>query len=363
MKGFSFIELLLVLSLIVILTTISMLNLASYRGYKNLEAGLNELSAIIKETQSKSISQFSGKNWSIRFNNQDNKIEIFSGYNYQSENVLKKFNLRTNLKFKEPANNFFYDLFFQPITGEVFFNKIISLNSQGAADLVGDIIIKKTPALINSRIEKGLVGYWHFDEGTNTIVYDSTNFNNHGILYNFPSWQQEIDCKIGKCLKFNNTDNYIFISNSPTLQLDKDVSFLFWLKPLNCSSNRQGILYKSYNYEFEIILETNCKISFYHGDGNWEEIYEPSNFIVSLNNWNFVAISRNSKDKKIYFYLNGDYIGEASYNKNPLKSNLPVIIGKRDYSNYYLNGFLDEVRIYNRVLSYDEIKEIYELTK
>ncbi len=363
MKGFSFIELLLVLSLIVILSAISMLNLFSYRGYKNLEAGLNELVAIIKETQSKAISQFGGKNWSLRFNNPANKVEVFSGYSYQTDNVLKTYNLRTNLKFKEPADNFFYDLFFKAITGEVFFDKIISLNSEGAKDLVGDIIIRKTPALINTKIEKGLVGYWHFDEGTSTLIFDSTYFNNHGIFYNTPLWQTEENCKMGKCLKFDNTNRYILVNNSQSLQLDKDVTFLFWLKPLNCSSNRQGILFKSYNNEFEIILETDCKISFYQGDGAWEEIYEPSSFVVLTNNWNFVAIARNSQEKKIYFYLNGDLIGETTYNKNPVKSNLPVFIGKRDGSNYYLNGFLDELRIYNRVLTLNEIKEIYNLTK
>ncbi len=52
------------------------------------------------------------------------------------------------------------------------------------------------------------------------------------------------------------------------------------------------------------------------------------------------------------YEISGTIISSPSY---------PVLVGKCD--SYYFNGFIDEVRIYNRALSAEEIKRHYEMSK
>jgi len=56
-------------------------------------------------------------------------------------------------------------------------------------------------------------------------------------------------------------------------------------------------------------------------------------------------------------YLDGDFVGSASLSGGTGT----ILIGlEAELNGYYFNGIIDDIRIYNRVLSEDEIKEIYE---
>ena len=80
-----------------------------------------------------------------------------------------------------------------------------------------------------------LVGYWKFEEGSGTIVADSSGYGNNGNTYG-PSW---VDGKIGKALNFDGNDDYVDFGNSNSLNTTS-ITVSFWLNLAsdpNCDSN------------------------------------------------------------------------------------------------------------------------------
>ena len=51
-----------------------------------------------------------------------------------------------------------------------------------------------------------MVGYWPLDNGTGTTAYDHSGNENHGTLYNEPTWVDGIN---GKALEFDGSNDYV----------------------------------------------------------------------------------------------------------------------------------------------------------
>jgi hypothetical protein len=55
------------------------------------------------------------------------------------------------------------------------------------------------------------------------------------------------------------------------------------------------------------------------------------------------------------FYVNGQPVNSTVIKKSRTLSDLPLIMGRRGDGGYFLNGALDNVRVFNRALSDSEI--------
>lgn len=210
--------------------------------------------------------------------------------------------------------------------------------------------------------QSGLVAYWSFDTVTGTLAYDLSGYRNNGTLNNF-NWTTTsgwVAGRVAKALAFDGSDDYVLFSNTTSLKVDRDLTVSFWLCPTNLSKGRQSIIFKHYNNEYEVIMETDGKISFYHGDGSWEEIQEPSNMRAQENKWNYIVVTRNMSDKRIRFYLNGNFIGFDDFVDLPLASNNNVYMGISTGTNFYFQGRIDEFRLYNKAISDDDVLNIYK---
>ena len=75
----------------------------------------------------------------------------------------------------------------------------------------------------------GLVGSWHFSEGTGTIAKDSSGNGNDGILINAPVW---INGKFGSGLRFDGVDDYVLVGNETSFDFERTDAFTisFWIK-------------------------------------------------------------------------------------------------------------------------------------
>ena len=73
----------------------------------------------------------------------------------------------------------------------------------------------------------GTVGYWHFDEGSGTIAYDSSGQGNNGTIYG-ATWTSG---KVGGALEFDGKDDYVEVPDNPSLDTgsDEDVTIEVWV--------------------------------------------------------------------------------------------------------------------------------------
>jgi hypothetical protein len=78
--------------------------------------------------------------------------------------------------------------------------------------------------------------------------------------------------------------------------------------------------------------------------------------------WNQFVLTWSQVDKNVCFFLNGQKIQEHSAFQNVGLGNGSFRIGANDrLKNYHFKGRIDEVRIYDRALSKDEVTDLYEL--
>ena len=204
-------------------------------------------------------------------------------------------------------------------------------------------------------IFRGLVLWLKFDEGVGLKAYDLSQYRNHGTIYG-ATW---VEGKFGKALQFDGVDDYVEVPDSASLDITDEITVTAWIYPLAVDSYR-GIVADAYSgcqnfgWKFGIL---DGKLWFEHGDGTTCGKYS-SVATISTNQWYFVAVT--FKDK-VRLFVNEE-VKEFTPPLSLVSRDAWLGIGRaflNEYGATYFNGTIDEVRIYNRALSAEEIKRLY----
>ena len=206
----------------------------------------------------------------------------------------------------------------------------------------------------------GLVGWWNLDEGSGTVAEDSSGNGNDGVLLPGGSEPQWIVGKYGQALSFDGVDDYVQVSDSPSLQVTGDLTIAFWIN-LNSLSVNIVPVDKAWNGEYFVKILSNGALTFAQGaSGDAEELVVlPGGSIVS-GQWIHVAVVRSTSGSELTAYKNGVATTPVTYTKIPTISSQPVVIGAEDAVHNLLDGVIDDVRIYNRVLLSAEIATLLQ---
>jgi hypothetical protein len=208
--------------------------------------------------------------------------------------------------------------------------------------------------------DTGLVGYWPFDEGTSTKAGDFSGYKNNGTLTGaggLPIWTNG---KHGKALFFDGVDDWVDTITQPAIQIGPNVfTVSAFIKPGNQNSrfitpNSNGIdQYIQYDPSTRSIGFGITEIA----DVN-NRLRTSTTGSVPVGVWTHWAISINNKNIKIY--ING--VLDSEYNESidiaDWTGNWAV--GQRSNSTFWYLGSLDDLRVYNRVLSATEIFNLYQ---
>jgi hypothetical protein len=209
----------------------------------------------------------------------------------------------------------------------------------------------------------GPVGYWSMDEGSGNLVHDKTGTGSNGTISG-ATWEPASRCKVGKCLYFDGTNDYVDFGNiSSRASISGDLTISFWAKPTNITKGRQNPLGKAYGGEFDFTLETSGSLSYYHGSaGNDAAPYTSfgtnSNTLVN-NTWAHVVLVRDTSTRTISYYVNGRRIKSQTYSStyDPVASTRSFKFGY-EYAGYF-QGYLDEVIIFSTAKTQSEINALY----
>ena len=206
----------------------------------------------------------------------------------------------------------------------------------------------------NHTASYGLVAWWGFNSGKGSTVYDDAGCGNYGVIHG-ASWTE--DGKYGDALNFDGVTDYIDCGNDESLQVS-DFTVNMWLNPSAFTETRRGIIQKTdYKHEFAINLHSDGAVDFYWGDGTnhvggWDFL-PPSS--IQFSNWQMLTLQREGSVCR--GYVNGQLVKEKSFTISPAVGTGSLTIGKT-YAGYF-KGVIDDVRVYNRALSDDEIEDLY----
>ncbi|OQB08765.1 MAG: hypothetical protein BWY21_01111 [Parcubacteria group bacterium ADurb.Bin216] len=206
----------------------------------------------------------------------------------------------------------------------------------------------------------GLVSHWKFDEGTGTTAYDSAG-TNHGTLTNGPTWKTSSDCISGGCLQFDGSNDYIQLSNSFYFS---NWSFSLWVKRFSDSGSYERLISHSSNSDydsfFQIYTDDSVRFGYIDNAGVTRHIYTPDK--INLNQWYYLSSTFDGINIRIY--INGELkaISNDFSTYNQRNSGYPLTIGRLCAGTCYygFNGLMDDIKIYNRHLSQEDLIILYE---
>jgi len=205
--------------------------------------------------------------------------------------------------------------------------------------------------------DKSLIGWWRMDDVSGVYsenVLDSSEYGNNGLA---TGAAQVYGGFLGQGFSFDGIDDYIMINSSRKYNnLNKSFSVSFWVNKkgegtggsIGYFSHRNN----SINRGWAIVNGSNNRISLYNGT------YRDSNIIINNNVWNHVVVVVNSTN--VIFYNNGAFDSFTGFSSGD-DTGVGLIMGRayNDVDNYYLNGTLDDVMIFNRSLTGEEVAALY----
>lgn len=236
-------------------------------------------------------------------------------------------------------------------------NKLVELVKYGSRTIhskVRDNKIKYVPKNLD-----GCVLYLPMDEKTINLSLDHSGNNYHGTIYG----AVEIDGKINKGLYFDGIDDYVNCGNINNVGTGS-VSLIIWFYALGDITYGAQLIGKQEDYNAGSVgyglyyRQDNKYIAFSIQDGvHGARIYRGT---YNYNTWYCVAGVYNSTLKKLTLYVNGNFQKELINNDiGNINNSLNLRLG---YSGQHaaFKGRQDEARVFNRALTNDEVRAIYE---
>jgi hypothetical protein len=204
-----------------------------------------------------------------------------------------------------------------------------------------------------------LVAAYSFDEGSGTIVNDSSG---NGITGTIVGATWTTAGEYGNALSFNGSNAYVDLGNPSLLQITGSMTWTAWVKATANPVNDGQIIAKSDDvsgWQFKTTPDTGPEtfgVAVSGGPRAFAQRY--STTVRSLNVWYHVAGVYNATARTLDIYVNGvldDGVLVGTVPAVQVNSSVNVNIGRRT-NGYYFNGIIDNLRVYNRPLSQAEIQ-------
>ncbi len=227
-------------------------------------------------------------------------------------------------------------------------------------------IIPSVSNISSLDLSDGLVAYWSFDYNDGSIAYDESENGNEGLISG-AVWTAGIS---GNALDFDGVNDYVTVPASSSLNFGNgDFSILAWVKTDNSKADDLQIVekmdrvggqapFRGYYLRVSHLGSHENKPEPCLSDGT-NDVEAFGNEFVADNEWHFL-VATFDRDDKLKLYVDGvfdtsidiDIVGNIDVAN-------PLYIGQQDNSDNRFVGQIDEVRLYNRVITLEEIDELF----
>ncbi len=162
--------------------------------------------------------------------------------------------------------------------------------------------------------------------------------------------------------QFNGTQ-YISIPDFTALS-PNTVSVSLWFKSNSTVETQRLIFVGStamgrQNYSLNYNVQGSNKSDFrYEPDIPNPGSYAESTTNVNDNVWHHVVGVRDNEAKSLKIYIDGDLESSVTYTYDPITPDTPIQLG-RAFTSQYFTGSIDDIRIYNRTLTTNDITLLF----
>jgi hypothetical protein len=278
--------------------------------------------------------------------------------------------------------------------GQTLLYSIVSGNSDGYFSIDssnGNLILAK-PVNMNGQVEISFGLIIRVEDNSSDHLFSEANVTitkKDDLVAYFPFDGNALDqsqlnnvCTVKGCsltedrfgiperaYRFDGIDDMMVISNSYSLNFDAGVdsyTINLWVKatdPTN-GNHYSGRLFSKwnddlkYNYPFSIQFNNaNCLAATYQKD-NYASVV--NYFNIWNGQWRMITFVVDNSTRRIYSYVDGNVVETVSNMATVNTQNAyDIIIGYCWPNSVYYKGLMDDILIYNRALSTNEIKTIF----
>ena len=201
-------------------------------------------------------------------------------------------------------------------------------------------------------LARGLVGRWTFDEGKGTISHDSSGRGNHGTVMGGAKWAEG---RIGGALEFDGQDDFVSIPNESRFDITGSITVAAWIRVESFTKAWQSIVTKGDRAWRLHRASDTSSVGWACSDLSRQQVGDLfGKTEVTDGQWHYVAGVLDGTKTSIF--VDGEL--DASTNSSPSISvnDFSVLIGANaQVKGRLFHGLIDDVRIYDRALSVDEL--------
>ena len=251
------------------------------------------------------------------------------------------------------------------ITGTTFANLGLKANTTSyyrvtAVNALGESGVSATASATTSTgiPDANLIGWYKYDQTSGTTAADSSGYGNNGTVINGATWTTG---NSGNAVDLDGTNDYSalpagVVSNANTATLSAWVNLdtvTNWMRIFDFGSGTStymNLMPKN---------GSNGKIRFaIRNNGSSEQIIDGQS-AVATGGWHHVAVTLNGATGTLY--VDGLQVGQnttMTLKPSDLGATTQNWIGRSQFADPYLDGRVDDFRIYNRAISASEVTSV-----
>jgi len=204
----------------------------------------------------------------------------------------------------------------------------------------------------------GLIAYYNFDQDPDTVVKDQSGNGLDGVVVGGADWGDGIR---GGGMFFNGVDAYVNLGISPYFDIEYQITLAAWVAPLDVANGQDNEWIDKGDHSWALKEKGDGNFEFFIYDGNW--FYPWYMMDDSYNGaWNHFAGTYDGFTLKMY--VNGDSVQSFEHEGVIGVTEYEVHLGHNsEVVDRFFEGQLDEAMIYDRALTSEEIKSVFEATQ
>lgn len=207
----------------------------------------------------------------------------------------------------------------------------------------------------------GLVGWWPFNGNAN----DESGNGNNGTV-NGATLTADRFGNSSKAYNFDGINDDISVQGLQNININSKISISAWINTNQISTSKNIVSkYGGFNDAFSLDIEsTTVKFNVSPGSANWNTCFN-NNINLTTNSWHHIVSTYDFANNVFKIYFNGLNVGSINA---PFQlgnaNNIPVLFGhcydpNNIVSSQRFNGKIDDIGIWNRALTEQEILDLY----
>lgn len=203
--------------------------------------------------------------------------------------------------------------------------------------------------------DESLVLYLPFEEGSGDKANDSSTYGHDGDLISNPSW---VDGQFGgKALEFDGTKGqHVKVPITDKLQLRENFTVAFWVKRGDTQAAEWNYMVAAGTLVWATIFNNNTQKTYLWSKApGWQQ-----KAITSENqpqDWVHITVTHDI-DSGVVIRYDGEKAGEGAKPPGIIQIDGSIMVGARHPGQEFFTGTIDEVYLFNRIISEDEINTI-----